>query len=110
MGHFRQVGMGYIFNLRFQELYLEHGIKVVDYWDEPPMTKAQFRCDLESLYGAMETSLHGNYGQKQLMQYEEEQDSIRVWRDLLEACDKGGSREIRIQALEADISVPYKKL
>jgi len=109
MGHFRQVGMGYIFNSRFQELYLEHGLNVVDYWDETPITRAQLRCDLESLYGAMETSLRGNMGQKQLMQYEDEQDGIRVWRDVLDICDKGGSREIRIQALEADISVPFHK-
>ena len=109
MGHFCQVGMGYIFNSRFQELYLEHGLNVVDYWDEMPITRAKLRCELESLYGAMETSLRGNMGQKQLMQYEDEQDGIKVWRDVLDICDKGGSREIRIQALEADISVPFHK-
>ena len=46
---------------------------------------------------------------KQLMEYEYSQDGILAWIGILNQCDKGGNRDLRIQILEQEISTPYYK-
>ena len=44
-----------------------------------------------------------------LMKHEHTQDGVMVWIDLLNTCDRGGNKDIRIEELEDIITVPYDK-
>ena len=53
--------------------------------------------------------MRGSFGMNQLMRYEEDQDGIKVWYGLLQQCDQGGNKDLRIQLLEQEISTPYSR-
>jgi hypothetical protein len=52
-GHYGPIGAGYLFDLSFQEAYLERGIDCyVDFMDEVP-SGSQIKKDSRALYGAL---------------------------------------------------------
>ena len=108
-GHCRQAGAGYIVQPKFLELYEKHGEGALKHMNNTTITKEQLEFDKCWFYGMLESSIRGCYGGKQLMEYEYSQDGILAWIGILNQCDKGGNRDLRIQILEQEISTPYYK-
>jgi hypothetical protein len=51
-GHYGQIGAGYLFDLSFQESYLEKGVDCyIDFLDEVP-SAFQSKMDARALYGS----------------------------------------------------------
>jgi hypothetical protein len=57
-GHYGQIGSGYLFDLSFQEAYLEKGVDCyIDFLDEVP-SASQIKKDARALYGALLNLVH----------------------------------------------------
>ena len=97
----------------FQELYKEHGLDAVNYWDLEPdfpcLSKLQLKFNLQSLMGALETAIVGSSGKAEILKYKKSQDGLGVWLEMVDKFDKGGNRDNRIRELETIISTPYSK-
>ena len=112
-GHFRQCHAGYLFDERFQGLYKEYGLAAVDHWcvepGLPQLSRLQFKLDLESLMGALQSAIVASYGKLEVMKYENTQDGLSAWLEIVEKFDKGGSKRNKIKELEQVISTPYNR-
>ena len=69
----------------------------------------QFSSDKGWLYGMLETSLRGSQGKAALLKYENSEDGVKAWYQLLKTCDHGGNKEARAQVLKGVISKDYHK-
>ena len=107
MGHFRQIRAGHLFNPKFQRLFETHGDNAVDHWCDQNITKDQFLSNKETLCGALEGSIQGNYRDNELMKHQNDQDGLKVWLELLDICNRGGNKEIQLEELEKTISTPF---
>ena len=70
---------------------------------------AQFIKDKEALYGGVQSSVKAGHGLKQVLKYEEEQDGLMAWMELMEEYDKEGSKDLRIMKLENIVSTPFSR-
>ena len=109
IGHFRQLGSGYMFNPRFQTDYLQHGFSCISDWPNDVQSESQLVKDSQWLYGAMESSMEEGIGQAELLKWEEDQDGIRAWIELMNKFDKSGNIDLRISSLENIISQPFSR-
>ena len=101
IGHFMQVSAGYLFDQEFQDLWKEHKYDALKYSQETEfITRSQLKVDIQSLYGALKSSLKNRAGTKHLLHYEKEEDGLSVWMDLVEEFDKDGDKDLRISKLE----------
>ena len=95
-GHFRQCHAGYLFDERFQGLYKEYGLAAVDHWcvepGLPQLSRLQFKLDLESLMGALQSAIVASYGKLEVMKYENTQDGLSAWLEIVKKIGKGGSK------------------
>ena len=106
-GHCRQSGAGYIVQSKFLDLYEQDKDNILDHYKT--ITPEQLEYDKEWLYGMLESSMRGHFGMTQLMKHEEDKDGVMVWIELLDTCDKGGNKEIRIEKLEQIIPTQYNR-
>ena len=110
-GHFRQCHTGYLFNEEFQCLYKEHGMDAVNFWEVEPgfptISKLQFKLDTQFLLGALQSSIKTSLGTSDLIKYGKAQDRLGAWIEINRKFDEGGSKQNRINELEAKISVPF---
>ena len=81
----------------------------MDNWEHEIIHKVQLTKDLQSLYGALQSSIKKGKGLKELLMYEDSQDGLKVWLELVKTNDKDGSRDLRISKLESIISLPYNR-
>ena len=81
-----------MFNKNFQALYKKYGVDAVDHYKQ--VSEKQLQVDIQSLYGALQLSMRSGFISTELIRYEEEQDGLKVWFDLIETYDDEGNRII----------------
>ena len=94
VGHYCQVGAGYLFNKNFLESYESndyHKQTILLHEDlGAPNTISQFNKDLNALYGALESACEDGVGQEILIKYHDSADGLCAWIDMLHLYDAGG--------------------
>ena len=60
----------------------------MEHWTDKSITKEQFMSDNETLFGAIEASCRSAEGEKELNKFQNSQDGIKAWIDILNICDK----------------------
>ena len=108
-GFYRQVGQGYMFDPEFQRIYKVWGDQAIDRYSKANITMTQFIKDKEALYGGVQSSIKAGHGLKQVLKYEEEQDGLMAWMELMDEYDKEGSKDLRIMKLESIVSTPFSR-
>ena len=98
-----------MFDPEFQRLYKEWGDQAIDKYSKVSISMVQFIKDIEALYGGVQSSIKAGHGLKQVLKYEEEQDGLLVWMELMEVYDKEGSKDLRIMRLENIVSTPFTR-
>ena len=107
-GHFIQTGMSYLFQTSFQEAYLTFGKECINYIRDPLIPSQDMLLkDIRVLYGALKQSCTNGAGKVILLKYEQTQDGLRAWKEMLEKYDREGDDQARIATLEAVIQVAY---
>ncbi len=110
IGHFIQIGAGYLFDTEFQELWKKHKDNCLLHYNtntEPELNIAQMKMDIKLLYGALISSLTNMTGNDHLLVHQDEQDGLSAWLDITEEFDQEGSKNLRIMKLEEIISTSY---
>jgi len=103
-GFYRQLGAGYLFNPTFQKIYKTKGLTHTVNDEGLPkyirLTVPQLENATQHLYGAIQTSTRTSQtAQKYLLKYEDTQDGIMTWIELLNTQDKDGNLEVHEQRL-----------
>jgi hypothetical protein len=104
-GHYGQIGAGYLFDLSFQEAYLEKEVnRYIDSLDELPYA-SQIKYDARALYGTLLSACQSGVGRRILMENRRTQDGIRSWYQLVKQYDshnnkKLGSRSWKMSSLQ----------
>jgi hypothetical protein len=99
-GHYGQIGAGYLFDLSFQEAYLERVVDCyVNFVDEVP-SASHIKKDAWALYGALFSACQSDLGRRILMENRDKQDGIRSCCQLVEKYETDGNTDVRIKRLE----------
>jgi hypothetical protein len=76
-GHYAQIGSGSLFDLSFQEAYLDKGVDCyIDFLDEVP-SASQIKKYAHELYGALLSVCQSGVGSRILMEKRSTQDCIK---------------------------------
>ena len=108
-GHLLQVGAGYMTNPDFVAAYDENKLKYLKslkFWNKYRISPAQALYDKEYLYGILVTATM-KLQHKTIFKHEHSLDGIMAWQELKSDYEYDGSRELKLEQLEALIQVPY---
>lgn len=108
-GHLIQVGAGYMIQSTFVVNYQEHGFPYLSslvFWDMYKQSCHQAPWDREYLYGMLVTATM-KIQHKTLIEYEHNMDGILAWQELCREYENDGSKELRLEQLEALATTPF---
>src|SRR6476620_7064018 len=108
-GHLIQAGAGYMIKSTFVVNYQEHGLPYLNslvFWDMYKQSVHQAPWDREYLYGILVTATM-KIQHKTLIKYEHNMDGILAWQELCREYEYDGSKELRLEQLEALAQTPF---
>ena len=91
--------------------YQEHGLPYLSslvFWDMYKQSVHQAPWDREYLYGILVTATM-KIQHKTLIKYEHNMDGILAWQELCREYEYDGSKELRLEQLEALAQTPYSE-
>ena len=109
IGHYMQVGAGYLFDSEFHEAYKTLGKDCYIHFPDDVTSLQQLKKDIQSLYGALKSSCRRGVGAVILMNHETSRDGLAAWIEMLAKFDADGDKDTRIMRLEDKLSTPYTK-
>ena len=110
-GHLLQVGAGYMTQPVFIELYKElktDYLKSDVFWNLYKVSFAQALYDKQYLYGILVTATM-SMQHKTIMKYQDSLDGILAWNEFKTEFEYDGSKELRIEQLEALAQTSYSR-
>ena len=108
-GHLLQVGAGYIADSTFLSTYLKEGRAYVEterFFDLHDVHIKQAQWDRRYMYGILKSTTRG-FEEKTTNEYQSSQDGFAVWALLKEQYANEGSKDQRIDSLEAEAQTPF---
>ena len=106
-----QVGAGYLVNKSFLKSYQEEGIDYIysrAFWDKFGISQAQARYDKKYLYGILVASSRSMDNQA-IIKNQKTQDGVTTWIAFKRMYSHDGSRELKLEKLEEEISRQFTK-
>jgi hypothetical protein len=108
-GHYGQIGAGYLFDLSFQESYLDKGVdSFIDLLDEVP-SASQIKKVACALYVALLSAYQSGVGRRILIENMSTQDGIWSWYQLVKQCETDWTKNVRIKKLENVITSVFHR-
>lgn len=108
-GHLLQVGAGYMTHYAFliaYEMDKDEYLKSNEFWNMYKISPAQALYDKQYLFVILVTATM-KLQHKTIFKYENSLDGILAWQELKTDYEYDGSRELKLEQLEALIQVPY---
>lgn len=102
-------GATYITNNKFISTYQDLGPSYLNsyiFWDTHKVSHPQAHFDRNYLYGMLMLATQSQQ-HKTLMKYEDTKDGILAWAELKKENDHNGSKELRLEQLEHQLTIPY---
>ena len=108
-GYLIQVGAGYLVNPNFLTRYEEEGTEHIysdEFWDKYGIPYRQAKYDRQYLYGILVVS-NRNRDNQVLLKNQRSQDGITAWITFKKLYANGGSKVLKLEKLEDEISRPF---
>jgi len=103
------IGLGYLLDPQVQEQYINDSMDSIttrEFWEVHRVNKAQFRYDIQYLYGMLRSATK-NITNSIIQSQRSTRDGLTVWIKFMENYAHGGATEVKIQELETKIYMPY---
>ena len=107
-GWIGQIGLAYMFDRDFLKKYKELGgeyFTTDKFWDKYGISLKQAQYDRKHMYSMLRMTTRG-IENRILDKHSKTQDGILVWIEFIDKYACNGSREIKIEKLELEISTP----
>ena len=108
-GHLMQAGAGYMIDTTFLDIYKKLGaehLKSDTFWKLHKIPFAQATYDKEYLYRIL-VSATAKMQHRIILKYKESRDGILAWDEFKQNFEYDGSKELRLEQLEALAQKPY---
>ena len=108
-GHLMQVGAGYLINDHFLKMYKLKGFEYLvsdEFWTMFNIGIKQAQYDRTYFYGII-VSTNTNAYNKSITKHRQTQDGILTWSEFLTLYAHDGSKELKIEQLEDEITKSY---